>query len=125
MSLPTDTDGDGIYDPTTFNPGGAPGLSAAQLNKIGAGIRQGQVAAKAAGDAAAAAAAGAAPVPTVEVRAVGGRVAQIVETRADGSRNTSTMTYSGDVVTKLVQNNPPKTFTFSYTAGQLTGWGVS
>ena len=61
MSLPTDTDGDGIYDPTVFNPGGAPGLSAAQLNKIGAGIRQAQQQAAAATTTAAAAATAALP----------------------------------------------------------------
>lgn len=61
MSLPTDTDGDGIYDPTTFNPGAGPGISAAQLNKLGAGIRAAHVAAAAANTAASNAAKSALP----------------------------------------------------------------
>jgi hypothetical protein len=48
VTVHTDTGGDEIYDPTAFNPGGPPGISAFELNKIGQGIREAQLQARAA-----------------------------------------------------------------------------
>jgi hypothetical protein len=65
------------------------------------------------------------PYPAVETRVIAGRIAQIVETRPDGTKNTSTLTYVGDQVTVMRQDNPAKTFTFTYAGSSLTGWSVA
>lgn len=66
------------------------------------------------------AAAATAAIPTgVEVRMIGTRIAQLVETRPDGTKNTWTFNYSSDVLTSITQNNPAKTLTFT------NGWVVT
>ena len=65
------------------------------------------------------------PLPAVDYRVVGTRLAQVVETRADGTKNISTLLYSADQLIKVTQTNPARTITYTYMAGVPTGFTTS
>ena len=59
------------------------------------------------------------PPGNVRVRMVGNRVAQVVEERPDGTKNTGTFNYTNDALSSITYDNPVRTVTFA------NGWVVS